>query len=366
MQNQFAAAEGLAGLTPSKVLLKPLAAAVNTTLKVGWATTLGGIPLGLTKVVYNGSSALAPYNIAPAESTLGGEKGIGTVTLKGPFASITGFWQAPSLKGPTLTALIGQKGNPSPSVFLSTTKEGKRVNAIATSDSGQAFQMGLGMTVGTPNLNAQWLGQFRLLTIGDSVRYVSNSSHPKARYGNNHQVEIVSTAGSGMKIPGIGITLPSVAVLSTGTKVSVGEIGFTTIKEAAPRRLLSVTGQPLAAKPLHNAAYAGDDGTFGYLSKYSGIVEPNYALREEQRLSKLTGYVATPDPFSWLQAPTRVLKENTFDATLGNAGKFIVAPVTGFVADRIIDGKAAIFGPEKKPAKPEPPVLTKRSDSPPR
>jgi hypothetical protein len=138
------------------------------------------------------------------------------------------------------------------------------------------------------------------------------------------------------------------------------------VREIGATSLLSVTGQTLAAKPGHNAAYGGDDGTFGYLSKYSGIVEPNYALREEQRLSKLPGYVANPDPFSWLQVPTKVIKENTFDATLGNAGKYIVGPITGFAADRIIDGKAAIFGAEKKPAKPEPTVITQPSSPPPR
>jgi hypothetical protein len=329
MQGRLNAAESLAGLTPSKVIFKPIGWAIKNTLKLGAVTTIGGLPFGLTKVIYNAPGALAPYNIAPASSTLFGSKGMGTVTFQGPIASITGFWQGPSLKGPTLAALIGQKGTPSPSVFASTTKEGVRGNFVFTSDSAQAAQVGVGMTVGTPNLNVQWLGQARLGTIGDTLRFVTTSDHKNAaRYGAHPQLEVVTTGASGFRIPGTNFNLISAATFTTATKVNIGEIGITTIKESAPRRLFTVSGVPIGKATPHSTLLGKDVGTFGYLSKYTNIIEPNYALREAQRVAKENPGQVIADPFSFLQPPTKVLKTFTFDAALGTVGEKVVAPVT--------------------------------------
>jgi hypothetical protein len=325
MQRRVNSAESLAGLTPSKMIFKPIAQVIRASLATGWATTLGGLPLGMTKIVQNDPAVLARYNIAPAELTAMGKKGIGVVTLDGPLADISAFWQGPSLKGPTMASLIGQKGAPSPSFFGATTKEGQRFNFVFTSDSAQAAQLGLGMTVGTPNLNAQWLGQFRVATVGDTLRFVSTSAHPNTRYGNNPQLEFVTTGGSGARIPGTKVNLFSTAVLSTATKVNVGEIGVTTLKESAPRRLFSVSGVPMNGKgPPHTAGYGKDEGQFGYLSKYNNIIEPNYVLREAQ---KSPAEIAR-DPFAGLQPPTKWLKEKTFDVFVVAPGKMLIDPVT--------------------------------------
>lgn len=325
MQRRVNEAERFAGLTPSKLLVKPIAWAVKKSLEVGWATTIGGLPLNMTKIVTNDPAVLARYNIAPAELTLMHEKGIGVVTLDGPLADITAFWQGPSLKGPTMAALVGEKGSPSPSFFGSTTKEGQRYNFVFTSDSAQALQLGAGITVGTPNLNTQWLGQFRLATVGDTLRFVSTSDHPKAKFGASPQLEFVTTGASGIRIPGTRFDLPITAVVSTSTKVNVGEFGVTTVKEAAPRRLFSVTGVPVPnAGRAHSSGYGKDAGEYGYLSQYTNVIEPNYVLREAEK-NKIE---LARDPFSSLQAPTHWLKGKTFDVFVVAPGKALVTPLT--------------------------------------
>jgi hypothetical protein len=363
MQRRVNSAESLAGLTPSKMIFKPIAQVIRASLATGWATTLGGLPLGMTKIVQNDPSVLARYNIAPAELTAMGKKGIGVVTLDGPLADISAFWQGPSLKGPTMASLIGQKGAASPSFFGATTKEGQRFNFVFTSDSAQAAQLGLGMTVGTPNLNAQWLGQFRVATVGDTLRFVSTSAHPNTRYGNNPQLEFVTTGGSGARIPGTKINLFSTAVLSTATKVNVGEIGVTTLKEAAPRRLFSVSGVPMNGKaPPHTAGYGKDEGQFGYLSKYNNIIEPNYVLREAQK----NPAEMARDPFAALQPPTKWLKEKTFDVFVVAPGKMLIDPVTNGtqwlingLRTKATDAMRGIGGTPTPPTQPQPPAPKK-------
>jgi hypothetical protein len=363
MQRRVNAAEGLAGLTPTKMIVKPIAQVIRASLATGWATTLGGLPLGLTKIVQNDPAALARYNIAPAELTAMGKKGIGVVTLDGPLADISAFWQGPSLKGPTMAALIGQKGAPSPSFYASTVKEGQRFNFIFTSDSAQAAQLGLGMTVGTPNLNTQWLGQFRVATVGDRISLVSTSAHPNKRFGENPQLEFLTTGGSGARIPGTKINLFTTAVLSTSTKVNIGDLGFTTIKESAPRRVFSVTGTPVNGKgPPHHNTFGKDQGQFGYLSKYGNIIEPNYVLREAQK----NPAEMARDPFAGLQPPTKWLKEKTFDVFVVAPGKMLIDPVTNGtqwlingLRMKASDAMRGISGEPTPPAPSQPPTPKK-------
>jgi hypothetical protein len=278
-------------------------------------------------------AVLSKYNLSPAELTVLQSRGVQVVTLDGAFTDISLVGQLPAVRGPLMSALIGQKGKPSPSVFASSAKVGNRYAFVFTSDSGQLAQLAVGTTVGTPNLNVQWLGQARLGIVGNSVRFVTSGGHKSERFGNNPQLEYIASGASGTRIPGTRFTLPLTGTITTSTKVNVGEIGLTTIRETAPRQLFVLAGLPTNRNITHPflRATARDSGEDGYSSLYTNIVEPNYNTRG------LTPQQLAADPFSFLNAPTKWLKSNTFDVFVVAPGQFLITPLTDGVAG-IING----------------------------
>lgn len=150
-----------------------------------------------------------------------------------------------------------------------------------------------------------------------------------------------------------GVTLPSVVDVLTTTTVNIGQLR-PSHQEAYPRPILTVLGLLPALKHRHSTAHAKDDGEFGYLSKYKRKLQLRCPIRAEKALSMPSRYIVARHPPSWLQAPTKRIAEHTFDATLKNAGKSVVGLVTGFKADRTINGNTATSGLERAQTKGNP------------
>jgi DNA-binding CsgD family transcriptional regulator/ribosomal protein S18 acetylase RimI-like enzyme len=342
-----------AGMTPSKLLLKPVATLIREALRLGTLTNLIGVPLGLTRLVINDptdvTAVMSKYNFSPTELTMMREAGVKAVTLDGPFSDISVLAQGPALKGPTMAAFVGQKGSPSPSFFSSVAAVGKRYAFSFTSDSAHLGQLALGITVGTPSLNVQWAQQLRFGAIGDTLRFVTLGGQDNKRYRGGPQLELILSGASATRVPGTRVSLPMGVALTTATKLNVGAIGLTLRKETEPRQLFALFGLPTngnVTRPFADLR-ARDIGSNGITSSYGGIVEPNYALR-----------AATPDqlradPFRFLNAPTSAIKANTFDMFIVAPGKALITPITDGISGAI-RGVHDLVTPRAVPERPAP------------